>query len=101
MVLAAQALARDAEAIAAHGRRRRAKGALYRTYPRRGPFEREPDDDRQYAAPRRSQVVVKRHRQPDRARAGRFAGYAVERSYYKLDGTKVDSGAACGRTIAS
>ena len=89
MVLAAQAVARDAEAIVAHRRRRATQGRASIAPIATRTLASQSDHARQCGR-RDGAGGLDRHRQSDRARAGGFAGYAVERTYYKLDGTQVE-----------
>ncbi|HEY8567185.1 MAG TPA: alpha-2-macroglobulin [Beijerinckiaceae bacterium] len=88
MVLAAQALTRDAEAISLKVNGDAKKGAFYRTYrdASLGAGDVSIANDGAAAA----QVVLNVTGHPIGPEPAASQGYSVERSYYKLDGTKVD-----------
>lgn len=88
MVLAAQALARDAEAISLTVQGVPTRGSLYRTY-RAATLDAGPVTIANTGAGA-AQVVVNVTGNPLGPEPAASAGYAVERSYYKLDGTKVE-----------
>ncbi|HEX8665692.1 MAG TPA: alpha-2-macroglobulin [Beijerinckiaceae bacterium] len=88
MILAADALSRDAEAISVSVDGAAKRGALYRTF-RPATLERGPVTlANTGTAP--AQVVVNVTGNPTSFEPPASQGYTVERTYYKLDGTKVD-----------
>jgi uncharacterized protein YfaS (alpha-2-macroglobulin family) len=88
MVLAAQALARQAEGIALTVNRAPQKGAFYRTF-REGALDTGPVAIANTgAAP--VQVVVGIAGHPIGFEPALSRGFKVERAYYKLDGTKLE-----------
>jgi uncharacterized protein YfaS (alpha-2-macroglobulin family) len=88
MVLAADALARDAETISLTVDGTPRKGSLYRTF-RPATLDRGPVTLANAGAAA-AQVVINVTGNPTSFEPAASNGYAIERSYYKLDGTKVD-----------
>jgi len=88
MILAADALARDAETIAISVDGTPRKGSLYRTF-RPATLERGPVTLANTGAAA-AQVVVNVTGNPTSFEPAASNGYAIERTYYKLDGTQVD-----------
>ena len=88
MVLAAEALARDAETISLTVDGTPRKGSLYRTF-RPATLDRGPVTLANAGAAA-AQVVINVTGNPTSFEPAASNGYAIERSYYKLDGTKVD-----------
>ena len=88
MILAAEALARDAETIAISVDGTPRKGSLYRTF-RPATLERGPVTLANTGAAA-AQVVVNVTGNPTSFEPAAANGYAIERTYYKLDGTQVD-----------
>ncbi|HMO29996.1 alpha-2-macroglobulin [Enterovirga sp.] len=90
MILAAEALQRDATAIQVTLDGQPVQGSLFRTF--RGPrLERAPVRVGN-AGSASAELVVSVAGNPVGPEPAASRGYAVERSYYKLDGTKVDPG---------
>jgi uncharacterized protein YfaS (alpha-2-macroglobulin family) len=88
MVLAAQALARDAEALSLTVDAAPHKGTLYRTF-RPEALDRQPVAIANTGTAA-AQVVVNVTGNPIGPEPAASQGYTVERSYYKLDGTQVE-----------
>ena len=88
MILAAEALARDAETIAISVDGTPRKGSLYRTF-RAATLERGPVTLANTGTAA-AQVVVNVTGNPTSFEPAASNGYAIERTYYKLDGTQVD-----------
>ncbi|MFL5078468.1 MAG: alpha-2-macroglobulin family protein [Microvirga sp.] len=88
MILAADALARDAETIAISVDGTPRKGSLYRTF-RPATLERGPVTLANTGTAA-AQVVVNVTGNPTSFEPAASNGYAIERTYYKLDGTQVD-----------
>src|SRR3712207_5255646 len=88
MILAADALSRDAEAISVSIDGAQRRGAFYRTF-RPATLERGPVTLAN-AGTAPAQVVVNVTGNPTSFEPPASQGYTVERTYYKLDGTKVD-----------
>ena len=89
MVLAAQAMAQDAGAIALAVDGAERKGAFYRTY-RDAALAGRPVTIANTGA-NAAQVVLSVTGHPTGLEPAASQGYAVERSYYKLDGARVDA----------
>ncbi len=88
MILAAEALSRDAGAIAVTLDGAAQPGALYRTF-RAAALERAPIRIAN-AGTATAELIVSVAGSPIGPEPAASRGYALERSYYKLDGTKTD-----------
>jgi len=88
MILAAQALARDAEAIAVRVDGAPHQGSLYRTW--RGETLEASPVRIENAGAATAQIVVSTSGHPIGPEPAASQGYAVERAYYRLDGSKAD-----------
>ena len=88
MILAAQALARDAEALSLTVDGAPHKGSLYRTYRDGTLASRSITVGNAGAAT--AQVVLSVTGNPIGPEPAASQGYEIERTYYKLDGTKVE-----------
>jgi penicillin-binding protein 1C len=87
MILAAQALARDAEALSLSVDGTTQRGSVYRTFAPAALEQKPVSIANTGAAP--AQIVVNVTGNPIGPEPAASAGYTVERSYYKLDGTQV------------